>query len=67
MDREEAIVGLMPVVLSIARKVHHQVPDFPYDDLVSEGWIGAMQAVDRYDPDKGATLATFGAPASVGR
>lgn len=61
MERDEAIISLMPVVLSIARKMHLQLPDFPYDDLVSEGWIGAMQAVERWDPEQGASLATFGA------
>lgn len=61
LQRDEAVISLMPVVLSIARKMHHQVPDFPYDDLVSEGWIGAIQAVERYDPAQGASLATFGA------
>lgn len=49
----------MPVVLSIARRLHHQVPDFPYDDLVNEGWIGALHAVDRYDPELGASLSTY--------
>jgi RNA polymerase primary sigma factor len=30
-------------------------------DLVSEGNIGLMKAVDRYDPDKGGKLSTYGA------
>jgi RNA polymerase sigma factor for flagellar operon FliA len=59
MERAEAIISLMPVVVGIAHKVHRQVPDFPVDDLISEGWIGAMHAVDRYDPERGATLSTF--------
>lgn len=49
MDRTEAIVSLMPLVSQLARKAQRQVPQFALDDLVSEGMIGAIQAVDRYD------------------
>ncbi len=31
----------------------------PYEDLISEGNIGVMHAVKRFDPDKGARLATY--------
>ena len=30
-----------------------------WDDLVSEGFIGLMKAVRRYDPDRGARLGTY--------
>lgn len=31
----------------------------PYEDLISEGNIGVMHAVKRFNPDKGARLATY--------
>ncbi len=31
----------------------------PYEDLISEGNIGVMHAVKRFDPNKGARLATY--------
>ena len=31
----------------------------PYSDLISEGNVGMMQAVHRYDPDRGFRLATY--------
>lgn len=33
----------------------------PLADLVSEGNIGLMKAVERFDPDKGGKLSTYGA------
>ena len=31
----------------------------PYSDLISEGNVGMMQAIQRYDPDRGFRLATY--------
>jgi RNA polymerase sigma-32 factor len=31
----------------------------PYNDLISEGNVGMMQAVHRFDPDRGFRLATY--------
>jgi RNA polymerase sigma-32 factor len=31
----------------------------PYSDLISEGTVGMMQAVQRFDPDRGFRLATY--------
>ena len=33
----------------------------PLADLISEGNIGLMKAVKRFDPDKGGKLSTYGA------
>lgn len=59
MDRNEAIVSLMPLVSQIARKVQRQVPSYALDDLVSEGMIGAIHAVDRFDEEHGTALPAF--------
>lgn len=50
----------MELVEAIAGTVHRQVrPHVEYQELLSLGTAGLLEAVDRYDPDRGITLATF--------
>jgi len=56
--REKLITAHLPLVARIARA--YQGFGLSLGDLISEGNIGLMRAVDRFDPDKGARLATYG-------
>jgi RNA polymerase primary sigma factor len=47
------------LVVKIARD--YQLLGMPLLDLISEGNIGLMKAVDRFDPGKGAKFSTYGA------
>ena len=38
----------------------------PLDDLVQVAMLGILKAVERYDPDYGATFATFAVPTVTG-
>ena len=38
----------------------------PLDDLVQVAMLGVLKAVERFDPDYGATFATFAVPTIVG-
>jgi RNA polymerase sigma factor for flagellar operon FliA len=50
----------MPLVEAIARRIHREVgPEVELVELVSLGTAGLLEAVERYDPERGATLATF--------
>lgn len=53
-QREERIRALFPMVKRIARRMKRLVPGSDIDDLVGDGCIGAIRAVDTYDPARGA-------------
>lgn len=52
------------LVLQHAALVEHCARNFvasgePIDDLVQEGYVGLIKAVDRFDPDKGIRFSTY--------
>ena len=51
-EKEELIHGHLPYVISIAKKYIGQ--GLSIEDLIGEGNIGLMKAVDKYDPSQGA-------------
>lgn len=56
--REHMIRANLRLVIKIARDYEHL--GLPLLDLISEGAIGLMKAVDRFDPSKGGKLSTYG-------
>jgi DNA-directed RNA polymerase sigma subunit (sigma70/sigma32) len=57
--REEMIKANLRLVVKIARDYENY--GLPLLDLISEGNIGLMKAVERFDPKKGAKLSTYAA------
>ena len=55
--RDQMIKGNLRLVVKIARDYEHF--GLPLLDLISEGNIGLMKAVERYDPDRGAKLSVY--------
>jgi len=55
--REQMIKANLRLVVKIARD--YEGIGLPLLDLVSEGNIGLMKAVERFDPTKGAKLSTY--------
>ncbi len=55
--REHMIKANLRLVVKIARDYEHY--GLPLLDLINEGNIGLMKAVDRFDPKKGAKLSTY--------
>jgi len=57
--REALILRHAGLVRSIARRYSRR--GLPYEDIVQAGYIGLIQAVDRYDPDRGVPLHAYAA------
>jgi RNA polymerase primary sigma factor len=57
--REQMIKANLRLVVKIARDYEHL--GVPLLDLINEGNIGLMKAVERFDPAKGGKLSTYGA------
>jgi RNA polymerase primary sigma factor len=57
--REEMIKANLRLVVKIARD--YKDYGLPLLDLINEGNIGLMKAVERFDPEKGAKLSTYAA------
>lgn len=64
--REEAVRRLLPLLRGLARRVHRLIPAADFDDLIGDGCIGLLQAVDRYDPQRGSTLPRYARRLIVG-
>lgn len=58
--REEVVLRYMPLVkATVARLAVALPPDMETQDLVDEGVIGLIQAVDRFDPGHGVAFGTY--------
>jgi RNA polymerase primary sigma factor len=57
--REQMIKANLRLVVKIARDYEYY--GMPLLDLINEGNIGLMKAVERFDPAKGAKFSTYGA------
>jgi RNA polymerase sigma factor (sigma-70 family) len=58
-EREAAIRRLLPMVRTIARRISRLVPGSDLDDLIGDGCIGLIRAVDAFDPDHGPPLEHY--------
>jgi RNA polymerase sigma factor for flagellar operon FliA len=65
-DRDEQIQRLLPVVKKLARRLKRLVPNFDFDDLVGDGSVGLIRAVDSFDPYRGPELGDYARRLIVG-
>ena len=49
----------LKLVVSIAKKYRHQAPGMEFLDLIQEGNIGLMRAVDKFDYQRGFKFRTY--------
>ena len=62
--RDELVRRYLPLVRALARR--HAYCGERLDDLVQVGSLALVVAIDRYDPDRGGSLATFAIPTITG-
>lgn len=65
-DRDAAIAALVPMIRRIARRVKRLVPGFDLDDLIGDGCIGAIRAVDSFDASRGPSLEQYACRLALG-
>jgi len=56
--KEQFISSNLRLVVSVAKK--YQGKGVPFSDLIQEGNIGLITAIDKFDPDKGFKFSTYG-------
>ncbi len=55
--RDQMVQANLRLVISVAK--HFRNRGLPLEDLVNEGNVGLMNAVDRFDPDVGSRFSTY--------
>lgn len=62
--REQLVTGYLPVAQHIAKRFAHRGE--PMDDLVQVATVGLINAVDRFQPDRGTDFFSFAVPTISG-
>jgi len=61
-QRDAMITGYAPLVKHIAGRMAMRIPSsISFDELISAGCLGLIDAIDRYDPSKEVDLKTYAA------
>jgi RNA polymerase sigma-B factor len=62
--RDQLVTGYLPVAQHIARRFAHRGE--PLDDLIQVATVGLINAVDRFQPDRGSDFFSFAVPTISG-
>ncbi len=65
-SREDAIRRLLPMVRAIARRIRVIIPTSDLDDLIGDGCVGIIRAVDAFDPTLGPSLENYARRVALG-
>jgi RNA polymerase sigma factor (sigma-70 family) len=65
-SRDLYVQTLLPLVRRLARRLKRLVPNLDMDDLVGDGCVGLIRAVDSFDPMRGPQLAEYARRLVVG-
>jgi len=56
---EELVIEAIPWIESVARKQSKKWPNSIYEDLLQDGLIGAMEAAQSFEPERGVRFQTY--------
>jgi RNA polymerase sigma-B factor len=62
--RDELLHEYMPIVDYVARRFYGRGE--PMSDLVQVGYVGLINALDRFEPDRGLEFTTYATPTIIG-
>ncbi len=60
--RQKMIANNVRLVAFVAHKHKHKTTTLSFDDLLQEGVIGLIKAIDRFDPYRGYRFSTYAVP-----
>ena len=63
-DREVLVQRFLPLARSLAAR--YRASDEPLEDLVQVACVGLLNAIDRFDPSRGAAFSSFAVPTILG-
>jgi|HubBroStandDraft_5_1064220.scaffolds.fasta_scaffold00189_15 RNA polymerase sigma factor for flagellar operon FliA len=66
IEREQRVRALLPLTKKLARRLKRLVPNLDADDLVGDGCVGLIRAIDSFDPDRGPRLDEYARRLIVG-
>ncbi len=59
-ERERLFRDHFALVRRIAQRIHDRVPPHvPFEDMLSAGIVGLLEAINNFDPRRGASLASY--------
>ena len=62
--RDELVERFLPLARGLARRYHRGTE--PLDDLIQVASIGLVNAIDRFDPERGRDFTTYAVPTIIG-
>ena len=64
MDRDVLVERFLPLARQLARR--YERPDEPFDDLFQVACLGLINAIDRFDLDRGLAFSSYAVPTILG-